>query len=283
MERFSTSLLGEARTLLLATDGSNFSDGAVQEAIFFGQACSAKVIALHVAKIDAESLKSAESAVMMQRRKLEPYMDHFREMARDSGVEVEIVVIGASTPEKAIIEQAHLRKADVILMGRHGKAGRLSLLIGRMTSRVLDLGFPRVLVVPKDFIISGARVLLATDDSPGALKAVDEAMSLGRRSSTLQLLTVMSVAKRETDVPEMQQIVDDLCLRLGQAGPQVVCEPLVQVGDPAELIVRAARQRQTDMILIGGQGKRGIARKLLGQVTRNVTGEAHCAVLVVNT
>ena len=39
MERFSTSLLGQADTLLLATDGSPFSDGAIQEAIFFGQAC----------------------------------------------------------------------------------------------------------------------------------------------------------------------------------------------------------------------------------------------------
>ena len=35
MNRFSTSLLGEAKTLLLATDGSHFSDGALQEAIFF--------------------------------------------------------------------------------------------------------------------------------------------------------------------------------------------------------------------------------------------------------
>ncbi len=283
MKRFATSLLGVARTLLLATDGSRFSDGAAQEAIFFGQACSAKVIVLHVVKIDAESLKSAESAVRMRRQELVPYMDHFRKMARDSGVEVEIVIVGANHPEEAIIEQAHLRKADVILIGRHGQAGRLSLLIGRMTSRVLDMGFPRVLVVPKDFIISGARVLLATDDSPGALKAVEEAMSLGRRSSTLQRLTIISVAKREADVAEMKKRVEALCRRLIQAGPQVFCETLVEVGDPAESIIRAARERETDMILIGSQGKRGIARKLLGHVTRNVTGGAHCAVLVVNT
>ncbi|MBU1566468.1 MAG: universal stress protein [Proteobacteria bacterium] len=283
MERFATSLLGEAKTLLLATDGSNFSDGAAQEAIFFGQACGAKVIALHVVKIDAESLKSAESAVRIRRQELEPYMDHFREMAKDTGVEVEFVIIGASHPEEAIIDQATLRNADVILMGRHGKAGRLSLLIGRMTSRVLDLGFPRVLVVPKDFIIAGARVLLATDDSPGALKAVEEAMSLGHRSSTLQRLTIMSVVKRDTNILDMQQVVEALCFRVSQAGPQVLCEPLVQVGDPSELIIRAAQERETDMILIGGRGKRGMTRMLLGHVTRNVTGKAHCAVLVVNT
>lgn len=283
MQRFSTSLLGEAKTLLLATDGSHYSDGAVQEAIFFGQACSAKIFALHVVKINAESLKSADSALRTCRRELEPYFDHLRKMAKDSGVEVEIIIVGASNPEETIIEQAGIRKADVILMGRHGKAGRLSLLIGRMTSRVLDLGFPRVLVVPKDFISSGTRVLLATDNSPGALKAVDEAMSLGQRCSTLEELTVMAVAKLEADAPKMQQIVDALCLRLQHTGPQVVCNPLVLVGDPADLIVRMAREREIDMILIGGQGKRGITRKLLGQVTRNVTGAAHCAVLVVNT
>ncbi len=283
MQRFSTSLLGEAKTLLLATDGSNYSDGAVQEAIFFGQACSAKIVVLHVIKTNAESLKSAESAVRRRREELTVYFDTLKKMAQDGGVAMEIVIIGADHPEKAIIEQARMRKADVILMGRHGKAGRLSLLIGRMTSRVLDLGFPRVLVVPKDFIISGARVLLATDDSPGAFKAVEEAISLGRRNTALQQLTIMSVAKQQNDIQQLQETVNALCLRVKAAGPQINCTALVQLGDPAKLIVEAARERQTDMIVIGGRGKRSMTRMLLGQVTKNVTGGAHCAVLVIST
>ena len=283
MRRFSTSLLGEAKILLLATDGSNYSDGAVQEAIFFGQACSAKIVTLHVVKINAESLKSANSAVRRRREELTVYFDTLKKMAKDGGVAMEIVIIGADHPEKAIIEQARTRKADVILMGRHGKAGRLSLLIGTMTAKVLDLGFPRVLVVPKDFIISGARVLLATDDSPGAVKAVEEAISLGRRNTTLQQLTIMSIAKEQSDMPQLQETVNALCLRVKEAGPQIDCTPLVQLGDPAKLIVEAARERQSDMILIGGRGKRSMTRMLLGQVTKNVTSGAPCAVLVINT
>ncbi len=284
MQRFSTSLLGEAQTLLLTTDGSPYSDGAVQEAIFFGQAYSAKVVALHVIKTTAESLKSAEATVRMRRQELEPYLEQLRKMAADSGVEMEIVVIGARNPEEAIIEQAYLRKADVILMGRHhGKTGGLSLLTERMTAKVLDLGFPQILVVPKDFIIAGARVLLATDDSPGTQRAVAEAISLGRRSSTLQNLTILSVAKRDADVQAMQQKVENLCLQFKQADAQVSCQALVLVGDPGQCIVKAAKEQQTDMILIGGRGKRGVARMLLGRVTRKVTGSAHCAVLVINT
>ena len=147
MDRFSTSLLGEASTLLLATDGSAFSDGAIQEAIFFGQACRARVIVLHVVQTRAESIVSARFAVRQGQQELAPHLEEIRRMARDSGVELEVVVIGSGRPEQAIVEQAHLRGADVILMGRHGRAGRLSLLVGKMTKRVIDQGFPRVLVV----------------------------------------------------------------------------------------------------------------------------------------
>lgn len=161
MERFSTSLLGQASTLLLATDGSHFSDGAVQEAIFFGQACQAKVVVLHVVPVDAESIKAANSAVMKRQHELTPHLDQIRKMARDSGVELEVVVIGSIKPERTIVEQARIRKADAILMGRHGRAARMSLLVGSMTAKVIGQGFPRVLVVPKDFLITGANVLLA--------------------------------------------------------------------------------------------------------------------------
>jgi hypothetical protein len=96
MNRFSTSLLGEAKTLLLATDGSHFSDGALQEAIFFSQACGARLVILHVVKIDVESLKSANAKVTRMQREIAPYLEDIRKMTRDSGVECETVVVGSS-------------------------------------------------------------------------------------------------------------------------------------------------------------------------------------------
>jgi hypothetical protein len=82
-----------------------------------------------------------------------------------------------------------MRQADVILMGRHGRAGRLYLMVGSMTSKVIGLGFPLVLMVPKDFLITGAHVLVAVDDSPSSRLAVEEALSLGLCCVTLERLT----------------------------------------------------------------------------------------------
>jgi nucleotide-binding universal stress UspA family protein len=42
-----------------------------------------------------------------------------------------------------------------------------------------------------------------------------------------------------------------------------------------------ARERRVDMVILGGRGRGGVARMFLGDVTENVIGKAHCAVLVV--
>ena len=281
MDRFSTSLLGEAKTLLVATDGSRFSEGAIQEAIFFGQACAAKVIILHVVSIQAESISAANFSVRQGQQELAPHLDHIRAMARDGGVEIEMVVVGSSKPEKTIVEQAKLRGADVILMGRHGKSGRLSLMVGKMTSKVIAQGFPRVLVAPKDFIITGSHILVAADDSPNSRQAVQDALSLGRSCATLQRITVLAVARKENELLQAQVLTEAICEQGRQAGLTVPMEPLAVVGDAAKSIVETALQRQADMILVGGRGKTGLAKMLKGHVTELVIGKAHCAVLVV--
>ncbi len=283
MDRFSTSLLGQAKTLLLATDGSHFSDGAIQEAIFFGQACRARVVVLYVVHTKAESLRAANSTVMQRQQEMAPHLDQIRTMARDSGVELEVMAVGSNSPEKTIVEQARLRKADVILMGRHSRTGRLSLLVGSMTAKVIGLGFPRVLVVPKDFIITGAHVLLALDGSPNSRQAAQEAISLGRTCTTLQRLTVISVVKKDDDQPQAQQMIDEICNQCSQEGLRAVCDSLVLTGDPTDLIVQTAKDRNVDMILMGGRGKSFMAKMLMGRVTEKVIGRAHCAVLVVTT
>lgn len=281
MNRFSTSLLGEAKTLLLATDGSIFSDGALQEAIFFGQACGARLIVLHVVKIDVESLKSANSKVTRAQKEIAPYMEDVRKMARDSGVECETVVVGSSVPEHAIVEQARMREADVILMGRHGRAGRLYLMVGSMTSKVIGLGFPMVLMVPKDFTMTGAHVLVAVDDSPNSRLAVEEALSLGICCVTLERLTFVAVARRESGLVEARKMVEDICARGREKWPHIQFEAVAGVGHASNVIVRAAEERHVDMIMIGGMVSGPLPPMFGGRVTKEVCGWAHCAVLVV--
>jgi nucleotide-binding universal stress UspA family protein len=55
----------------------------------------------------------------------------------------------------------------------------------------------------------------------------------------------------------------------------------VTPGSPADEIVRFARERTTDVVVLGTHGRAGLARLLLGSVAERVVREAPCAVLVI--
>ena len=56
---------------------------------------------------------------------------------------------------------------------------------------------------------------------------------------------------------------------------------LLPHGSAAEEILRAARERQVDLIVIARHGHSGILERLLGGVAYRVVRQAHCPVLVV--
>lgn len=58
---------------------------------------------------------------------------------------------------------------------------------------------------------------------------------------------------------------------------------LVKIGDPVEQILLVAKQHDTNTIVMGTHGRRGIARFVLGSIAENVIRRAKAPVLVVRT
>jgi nucleotide-binding universal stress UspA family protein len=57
---------------------------------------------------------------------------------------------------------------------------------------------------------------------------------------------------------------------------------LIAVGVPAERIVRLAKARRADVIVMGTHGRTGLTRALLGSVATRVIATAGCPVLTVH-
>ena len=68
----------------------------------------------------------------------------------------------------------------------------------------------------------------------------------------------------------------------GGAGAEtgIECETRADEGDPADVLVRLARECGADLLVIGNKG---IKRRVLGSVPNTVTHKADCSVLVVKT
>jgi nucleotide-binding universal stress UspA family protein len=91
------------------------------------------------------------------------------------------------------------------------------------------------------------------------------------RTRRRELRTVLETTARRA--------LDPLLSRAKQA--RVAASGVVMEGWPPEEIVRLARKRRADLIVIGTHGRRGMKRLLLGSVAERVILLAPCPVLTV--
>lgn len=290
--------MGPLKHILLATDASEYSEGAVKEAIYLAKSCVAKFSVIYVLEtnpeFETEGLKFVEKMEVAAREHLEA----IRKMAAEQNVECETLVRRTDQPHKAIIEAAEKMSADVIVMGRHGKSGLEKVLIGSVTAKVIGYSPCNVLVVPRDAQISCKSILVATDGSKYSEMAATKAIDIAKRCKSN--LTALSVAPSEllanvdADTGYTQQQLDILAKEIFDMSEKSVksveiaalkeglqVERIVMGGRPYEGVVETAKKKKSDLVVIGSHGRTGFKKFLMGSVAERVVGLAPCAVLVV--
>jgi len=64
---------------------------------------------------------------------------------------------------------------------------------------------------------------------------------------------------------------------------RVRVESQILEGDPVDMILRAAKETHSDLIVMGTHGRRALARLLVGSVAESVLRKSPCPVLTVRT
>ena len=140
-------------------------------------------------------------------------------------------------------------------------------------------------------------ILVATDGSDDSDAAVEAALDLAHDTSgRLLVLTVVpegstSDASEDGSATQGQADRDDeevvaAADRTNDVVDHAVewgleASPLVWEGEPADAILAAAVSESADIIVIGGSGRSGVGRMLLGSVTDDVVRRAGVPVMVV--
>jgi nucleotide-binding universal stress UspA family protein len=134
------------------------------------------------------------------------------------------------------------------------------------------------------------KILVATDNSPFSADAVKVAIGMCAKSGAhlYPFAMVLSNPEYETQAPELvQKATEDAKAHLqsivAEAARQGVASTmLMRLGDsPDREIVAAADEIDADLIAMGQQGRRGLARMMVGHATVKVIGAARCSVLAV--
>jgi nucleotide-binding universal stress UspA family protein len=133
-------------TIVLATDGSKYSALATDRAIAFAKSYAGELRIISVVDVPTEFYAEAPQAVEDLVRKAKGFVADVKKQAESAGVKAETFV-GEAEAYQAINNLAREQKADIIIMGSHGRTGLRRLLMGSVTENVIGHAPCPVLVV----------------------------------------------------------------------------------------------------------------------------------------
>jgi nucleotide-binding universal stress UspA family protein len=293
------------RNVLCPTDFSEFSQRALAHAVTLARWYEARLTVLHVlplvpTAVGFPPLVSPITWEPVSRERLLEEVKQFAAPAAAAGVAADAAVVEGPAV-RMILERAREIRADLVVMGTHGRGGFEKWVLGSVTEKVLRQAPCPVLTVSRP--AEGRHwqeaplfrtVVCGIDFSEASRAALEYALSLAQQAkSRLRVLHVLDWDPREEvrehrhfNVPEYRRYLEEDARRLLQeavpASARDWCEvrETVSFGKPWRRIVDTAAEDGAELIVLGVHGG-ALDRLLFGSTTHHVVREAPCPVLVV--
>lgn len=269
-------------TILVGTDLSEDALAAVQAGALLARGAGATLHILHAEPVGGSTPAGMAGSMLRQ------HVAYVLE--EDEAVELHLA---SGPPFRALTEAADRLPASLLVVGSHRPRRLFDGLLGTTADRVLRTSRQPVLVVNRSLLRTPVRILVATDLSPTADRAltlgVDWAMAWHRPQEDdgdgplFELLHVSAFAN-----PGYHPSSPTAALRARSEGalersggririrPRILSTPLAPEG-----ILRAAEEMRADLLVLGTHGHGGLIRTILGSVASEVARTLPFPVLLV--
>ena len=140
--------LTRGEKILVAVDGSPFSELAVDQAISLGGICNSEIFVISVVDLYPEQMEVAPALVEQMSKDVRTYLDKAKEKVDEADIPCETIVHMGGKPHQFIVQEAKEKGIDLIVMGTHGRTGIRRVLMGSVARNVIGHAPCPVLVVP---------------------------------------------------------------------------------------------------------------------------------------
>jgi nucleotide-binding universal stress UspA family protein len=228
-------------------------------------------------------------------------------------------VVELGNPAEVLLTEAGRAGADLLVVGSVGMTGARRFLLGSVPNKVSHHASTDILIVktdpPRNQGGKYRSILVGTDGSPTAMRAVDMASTLAAKLGirptivcayqppTEQELKAMradpsdpvaqwSAGKTSRDTPEefRWRIADaskaeDILERAAEHAARQGAEAEVRAveGQAAETLISIAEKEDMDLIAVGSVGMSGAKRFMLGNVPHRISHHAPTDLLILHT
>ncbi len=277
-------------SLVVATDFSTGANAALERAIRLPLTPDARLTIIHAVPDDIPG-KLRDQAIVEATQSLAKQVARVQPLLTEMGLSPARVVTDVleGNVVKQLIKRAHSAEADALVIGRHGRRPVLDAFLGSTAQKLIRQSDVPVLLVQKPATGPYRRVLVAVDLEKGSAKVLKAAARFASEA-TVQVLssarvpfeefvTLTTAAAVEYQEHFIEEANEALALVIEKSG--VSATPMVNTGDPRQLILQEGQHFGAELTAIGASGKKGLKRLLLGSVAEWVLDHAKSDVLVV--
>lgn len=202
----------------------------------------------------------------------------------------------AGSPAHLIVDRAEALKADLIVVGSHGRSGLGRLLLGSVSQKVLHAAHTTVRIARgrEKEPVQPLRLIIGMDGSKGAAAAVNAvAARHWPKGSEVRIVNGFPVippigadyaaaAIAEWIVEEKARVEGAIETAVGTLkGAGLKVSKVMRQEDARQSLISEAQNWAADCIFVGAQGMTAFERFLLGSVSSFVATHAPCSVEVI--
>ncbi|MBF0567349.1 MAG: universal stress protein [Nitrospirae bacterium] len=276
MSEVQSCPMAKAGNILLFTDGTEFSEGAIRTALTLASRCSSTLFVMGFVyenyEIETYLPREVDTESVSQ------YLSSVKERAAALNLDCRIILSYGDTPQQGIVEHVQKNQIDLLVIGRRGYKGLLKFLAGEVAADIIGRVTCKVLVVPRGATLEGKTVLVGIDGSKHSESAAKEAVEVAKRLKG-NLIVLFSI--HSEDERKYARYHVDMTAKMSTEGG-VDAETLVPTGRSYKMMLEVADEKGVDMIVVGSYGVSGFKKLLKGSATEKLIEQAKCPVLVVN-
>jgi len=279
------------KNVLLATDFSISAEKALQAAISIAKIFDAELKIANILPPPAYLMDGSvgvSEAYSILKKLSEDKITHLEQSRLLQGVRYRTILRDGDVPGtiRDLIEE---EKIDLVVCGTHGAHGLERVILGSVAEEIFrSVRCPVLTVGPKvkETSVRFDNLLFTTDFSLASMRAAQYALSFAQENQAKIML--LNVIKR-LDSEDARAIADAYDEGLGNlqmfVGPEAAlwCEPRLQVefGEPAQAILRMAKENDAHLIIMGVKPAHAAASHTLWSTAAHVVQNAPCPVLTV--
>jgi nucleotide-binding universal stress UspA family protein len=283
------------KKILLATDLEANSDRAMERALKTAQQQGAVLHIIHVLP-----LYKAKSKGLTFKKEAQQLIKAIfaEEFPKYKNVDIKIEVVESKEAYAKILEYADKIKADIIIMGLHGKTKFRDLFVGTTVERVIRKGHRPVLMVKNKAIVPYDSVISAIDFAPASRNALRLAMNTYPKANFIALHAYKNPQIYPTSVKYAEQINESAKKENKKVmtafmhteeshykkehGKKIgKLDAHLHKGNPYNQLIKHAKKYEANLITIGAHGKSMITPSKIGGVAEDILANPPCDVLVV--